>query len=79
MKLPKVLQEVGISHCGLFALAYAYELATNRNHGLVEFDQKKIHDNFNQAVLTDKLTSFPIANQYLSNTTIQISTLNFNS
>ena len=34
------------------------------------FDQKKIHDNFNQAVLTDKLTSFPIANQYLSNTNL---------
>ena len=59
VKSVKVKKQLGSSDCGLFALAYAYELANGQNPALCAFDQHKMRSHFNSILKTRQIVSFP--------------------
>ena len=57
--IPSVQQQSGSVDCGLFAEAYAFELANGKRPSDVVFDQKRMRSHLLDCIESGKLTPFP--------------------
>ena len=59
LKIHKTQLQVGSSDCGLFAIAYATELAFGHNPASNEYFQRQMRRHFEQCIADKQLTTFP--------------------
>ena len=51
-------QQIGTYDCGLFAIAYAFELCIDKNPANLEFDQSTMRAHYNACLANRRFTSF---------------------
>ena len=78
LAIPSVQQQKGGNDCGLFALAFAYELAQKRNPSLITFKQFELREHFRKLVQTKQFNSFPQVDVQKELSTIKCKNLRFN-
>lgn len=74
----EVQKQSGFNDCGLFAIAFAFELANGLNPALLCFDQSKMRNHFNDCVKNGDLVSFPQTNVSFSFSDLSYNTVKFN-
>jgi hypothetical protein len=57
--LVNVQGQNGIYDCGLFAIAYAFEICNNKNPAKIEFHQELMRDHYNNCIKKNMFESFP--------------------
>lgn len=59
LKIVNVQQQSGSSDCGLFALAFAYDLCSDVDPFTKEYLQSKMRSHFNECLISEKIAPFP--------------------
>lgn len=78
LEIPKVSQQYGGYDCGLFALAFAFELAQGRNPSAFTFKQFEMREHFRMLVQTVKFSPFPRETTELAITEAPVKQFNMN-
>jgi polycystin 1L2 len=59
VSFPPVRNQTGEVDCGLFAIAYAFELAAGNDPTTINFDQSKMRQHLLSCLEREEFTSFP--------------------
>ena len=57
--VPSLQQQKGTNDCGVFAIAFAYYMASGDNVEIIEFDQGKMRNHLSDCFKNSKLLPFP--------------------
>ncbi|RNA44531.1 hypothetical protein BpHYR1_044209 [Brachionus plicatilis] len=58
LSMVEVVPQIGSNDCGLFSIAYAYELSCKRDPSNIQYDQVSMRRNFNNLVKTKFFCEF---------------------